>query len=120
MPCPDIDTDVRWGYSHTKGWIFGYKLDLTCITGELVVHLSADITTANVQDNQMYVPLISSFVFSLPFVLYVIADPGYNAKKLYQYGKKTLKIDLFCPVKRYKVLPKKRLDLTCLYESEIG
>ena len=22
-PCSGIDTDVRWGYSHTKGWIFG-------------------------------------------------------------------------------------------------
>jgi hypothetical protein len=23
-----IDTDARWGYSHTKRWIFGYKLHL--------------------------------------------------------------------------------------------
>ncbi len=86
VPCPDIDTDVRWGYSHTKGWIFGYKLDLTCITGELVVHLSADITTANVPDNKTYVPVISSSsssVFSLPSALYMISDPGYNAKNLY-------------------------------------
>ena len=29
VPCPGIDTDARWGYSHTKGWIFGYKLHLT-------------------------------------------------------------------------------------------
>ena len=28
VPCPaGIDVDARWwGYSHTKGWIFGYKL----------------------------------------------------------------------------------------------
>ncbi len=32
VPCPGIDTDARWGYSHTKGWIFGYKLHLTCTT----------------------------------------------------------------------------------------
>ncbi len=25
VPCPGIDTDARWGYSHTKGWVFGYK-----------------------------------------------------------------------------------------------
>ena len=31
-PCPGIDTDARWGYSHTKGWVFGYKLHLTCTT----------------------------------------------------------------------------------------
>jgi hypothetical protein len=29
IPCPGIDTDARWGYSHTKGWVFGYKLHLT-------------------------------------------------------------------------------------------
>jgi len=23
VPCPGIDTDARWGYSHTKGWVFG-------------------------------------------------------------------------------------------------
>ncbi len=23
VPCPSIDTDARWGYSRTKGWIFG-------------------------------------------------------------------------------------------------
>jgi hypothetical protein len=57
MPRSDIDTDARWwlGYSHTnKGWVFGYKLHLTCTTaGELVVPLTAaeDVTTtANVQD----------------------------------------------------------------------
>ena len=34
VPCPGIDTDARWwGYSHTKGWIFGYKLHLTSTTG---------------------------------------------------------------------------------------
>jgi hypothetical protein len=29
VPCPGIDTDARWGYSHTKGWVFEYKLHLT-------------------------------------------------------------------------------------------
>ncbi len=66
---------------------FGYKLHLTCTTGKIVVPLTADVTTANVQDNQMYVPLTSSSsssVFSLPYVLYMIADPGYDDKKLYE------------------------------------
>ncbi len=42
-----IDTDARWwGYNHTKGWISGYKLHLTSTTGDLVVSLTADVTTA--------------------------------------------------------------------------
>ena len=53
VPCPGIDTDARWGYSHTKGRTFGYKLHLTCTTtGKIIVPLTADVTTANVQDNQ--------------------------------------------------------------------
>ncbi|HEY6534937.1 MAG TPA: transposase [Candidatus Nitrosocosmicus sp.] len=35
VPCSaGIDSDAKWGYSHTKGWIFGYKLHLTCTTGD--------------------------------------------------------------------------------------
>jgi len=46
VPRPGIiDTDARWGYSHTnEGWIFGYKLHLTCTTGDIVVPFTdADI-----------------------------------------------------------------------------
>ena len=113
VPRPGIDTDARWGYSHTKkGWVFGYKLHLTCTTEELVVPLTADVTTANVPDNQMYVPLTSSSsAFSLPYVLYMIADPGYDDKNLYKYSKKVLGIDLVCPVERYKSTSKERLEL---------
>jgi len=53
--------DARLGYSHTKKWIFGYKLHLTCTTGKIIVPLiAADVTTANIQDNQMYVTLVET------------------------------------------------------------
>ena len=121
LPRPGIDTDARWGYSHTKGWIFGYKLHLTCTVGKIVLPLTADVTTANVPDNRMYIPLTSSsLVFSLPSLCYIVADPGYDDKKLYEYSKKVLGIDLVCPVKRYKSTSKKRLEFVCFYESELG
>ncbi len=50
----------------------------------------------------------------------MVADPGYDDKKLYEYSKKTLKIDLVCPVERYKGTSKKRLELVCFYESVLG
>jgi hypothetical protein len=50
----------------------------------------------------------------------MIADPGYDDKNLYEYSKKTLGIDLVCPVKRYKSTPKERLELVCFYESALG
>ena len=122
VPRSGIDTDARWGYSHTKGWIFGYKLHITSTTaGALIVPLTADVTTANVQDNQMYIPLTSSSsVFSLPSVLHMAADPGYDDKKLYEYSRKTLGIDLVCPVERYRNTPKYRLELVCFYQSTLG
>ncbi len=70
----------------------------------------------------MYVPLTSSSfsVFSLPYVLYMIADPGYDDKKLYEHSKKVLEIDLVCPVERYKSTPKKRLEFVYFYQSALG
>ena len=50
VPRSGIDTDARWGWiqSYHEGWVFGYKLHLTSTTGDLVVPLTADVTTANV------------------------------------------------------------------------
>jgi hypothetical protein len=119
------------GYSHTKGWIFGYKLHITSTTaaaaGDLIVPLKADVTTANVQDNQIYVTLTSSSpscpsssVFSLPSVLHMATDPGYDDRKLYEYSRKALGMDLVCPVERHKNNSKKRLEIVCFYQSGLG
>src|SRR3954447_7589262 len=68
----------------------------------------------------MYIPLTSSsLIFSLPYLLYMVADPGYDAKELYEYSK-GLGMDLVCPVKRYKTTCKERLEIVCFYESVLG
>ena len=45
-----------WGFSHTKGWVFGYKLHIVSSSySPVIVPLSADVTTANnIPDNQVY------------------------------------------------------------------
>ena len=30
VPRSGIDTEARWGFSRNKGWVFGYKLHLSC------------------------------------------------------------------------------------------
>ena len=103
--------------SHTKQWIFGYKLHLVSSTGSLIVPLSADFTQANTYDNQMY-PAITS---SLPQgVHYMTADSGYDDHKLY-----SLSIDrgfeLVCPVSEiYNHTSADRLQLINFYDSELG
>lgn len=43
-PYSGIDRDAGWGYSHTKNWMFGYKLYMICSTDlPTVVPLSADV-----------------------------------------------------------------------------
>jgi hypothetical protein len=51
VPRSGIDTYARWGFSHSKQWIFGYKLHITSSTGSLIIPLSADFIQADVQDN---------------------------------------------------------------------
>jgi hypothetical protein len=121
LPRSGIDTGARWGFSHAKGWIFGYKLHITASTGFLIVPLSADFTQADVQqDNQMYPTITCSS--SLPQgVRYVAAaDSGYDDHKLYN-----LSIDrgfeLVCPVSEiYNNTSSDRLRLIEFYESELG
>jgi hypothetical protein len=82
VPRSGIDTHARWGFSHTKGWIFGYKLHITASTGSIIVPLAADFTQADVQDNQIYSTITCSS--SLPQgVRYMAADSGYDDHKLY-------------------------------------
>ena len=82
VPRSGIDTDARWGFSHTKGWIFGYKLHITSSTGSLIVPLSADFTQADVQDNQMYYAITCSSSLPQQGVHYMAAaDSGYDDHK---------------------------------------
>lgn len=117
VPYSGIDIDARWGFSRTKGWIFGYKLHITSSTGSLIVPLSADFTTANITDNQMYAPITSVLPKG---VQYAAADPGYDDQKLYDYSSNVLGIDLVCPISRYESTAGDRLELMHFYESEIG
>ena len=80
VPHSGIDTDARWGYSHTNGWIFGYKLHLISSTGaSFIIPLSADFTTANISDNQLYKTLTSGLSSTtIKKISYMTADPGYD------------------------------------------
>jgi hypothetical protein len=121
VPYSGIDTDARWGFSHTKGWIFGYKLHLISSTvGSIVIPLVVDFTTANVHDNQVYPGLISCLPsITIKKTHYMTADPGYDDKNLYDLSM-DLGFQLVCPVHRYKNTPQERINLIDFYESALG
>jgi len=122
IPRSGIDTDARWGHSRTRGWLFGYKLHMISSTdhSSTVVPLSADVTTANVSDKPVYPDVVA---YLSPKVLwkihFMIADPGYDGKKLYDLSLKK-RFQLVCPVKRYKRTKEERLKLIEFYESTLG
>jgi hypothetical protein len=78
-----------------------YKLHIiTAITGSLIVPLSADITRADIQDNQLY-PAAITCSSSLPQgVRYMAAaDSGYDDDhKLYNLSIDRRGFELVCPV----------------------
>lgn len=116
LPIAGIDTDARWGYSKSKGWIFGYKLHMSCSTGKLIIPLSADVTTANVSDNTMYDELIDSLA---GWISHILADPAYDDGSLYEFSK-DIDMRLICPIKAYDSTPPERLKLVEFYDSEVG
>lgn len=122
VPCSGIDTDAKWGRSRTKGWIFGYKLHVICNTdpSPTIIPLSADVTTANVSDKPIYPDVVSCLSSEiLKKIHYMVADPGYDGKKLYDMSIKR-GFQLVCPVKGYKRTSKERLNLVDFYQSALG
>ncbi|MEM4377593.1 MAG: transposase [Candidatus Nitrosotenuis sp.] len=116
IPISGIDTDARWGFSKSKGWIFGYKLHMCCSTGKLAVPLSASISTANVYDPHMYGILIEPLA---GLVSHMAADSIYSGKDLYDYseGRGVL---LVCPIRRYRHTKGIRLKRHRLFCSRKG
>ena len=122
VPCPGIDTEAKWGYSHTKEWIFGYKLHMICSTdpSSTIVPLAADVTTANISDKPIYPDVVSYLLpETLKKIHYMVADPGFSGKKLYDLSM-TKGFQLVCPVRKYKNTPVERLKLVDFYQSSLG
>ncbi len=116
LPIAGIDTDAKWGFSKSKGWIFGYKLHMSCSTGKLIVPLSACITTANVHDSKPYEKLTESLAGLMNNIL---ADPAYDDSSLYE-STNNYDMRLICPIKKYPRTPPDRIKLVKFYNSKEG
>ncbi len=116
IPISGIDTDAKWGFSKSKGWVFGYKLHMSCSTGKLVVPLSADVSTANVSDGKMYYTIVEPLS---GLVENILCDPAYDDKSLYQFSDER-HLRLICPIKIYPSTPPERIKLADFYNSVQG
>jgi hypothetical protein len=76
VPHTSIDTEAHWTKSGWHGWVYGWKLHLISVVAAVWIPLAAELTPANVADNEAAPALI----WELPAdVRFVLGDLHYNA-----------------------------------------
>jgi hypothetical protein len=76
VPHTSIDADAHWTKSGWHGWVYGYKLHLVGAAAAVWIPLAAELTPANVADNEAALPLLNDLPAE---VRYVLGDRHYNA-----------------------------------------
>lgn len=82
VPDTRIDTEAHWTKSGWHGWVYGWKLHLSCTVGDFWLPLAADLTPANVADNEVAPGLLEQ----LPLhSLFLLGDRHYNTTDLREH-----------------------------------
>ncbi len=76
VPHSSIDTEAHWTKSGWHGWVYGWKLHIISVVAGIWMPLAADLTPANVADNEAAPALI---VEAPPEMRYLLGDLHYNA-----------------------------------------
>ena len=79
VPHTAIDTDAHWTKSGWHGWVYGWKLHVISVVAAVWIPLAADLTSANVADNEAAPALIGEVP---PEMRYLLGDLHYNAPNL--------------------------------------
>jgi hypothetical protein len=75
VPHTSIDTEAHWTKSSWHGWVYGYKLHLIVTVAGVWLPLAAQLTPANIADNEQAPPLLDALTAERVFVL---GDTAYN------------------------------------------
>jgi hypothetical protein len=82
VPHTRIDTDAHWTKSGWHGWVYGWKLHVCCTAGDVWIPLAADLTPANVADNEKAPDLLEQLPLHR---MYVLGDLHYNTPELEEH-----------------------------------
>jgi len=82
IPHSRIDIEAHWTKSGYHGWVYGWKLHLCCSAGEVWIPLAADLTPANVADNEKAPDLLDELPLHR---IYVLGDLHYNTPELKEH-----------------------------------
>jgi hypothetical protein len=75
VPHTSIDTEAHWTKSGWHGWVYGWKLHLVTTVAAVWIPLAAELTAANVADNEQALSLLAELPAE---VRYVLGDQHYN------------------------------------------
>jgi hypothetical protein len=89
VPHTSIDTEAHWTKSGWHGWVYGWKLHLISIVAAVWIPLAADLTSANVADNEPAPALTRELPLETRFLL---GDLHYNAPNVRQACEQTGRI----------------------------
>jgi hypothetical protein len=76
VPHTSIDTQANWTNTGWHGWVYGWKLHLVSTVASVWIPLAAELTPANVADNELAPLLLADLPDEVRFVL---GDLHYNA-----------------------------------------
>ena len=86
VPHSSIDTEAHWTKSGWHGWVYGWKLHIACAVAAVWIPLSAELTSANVADNQVAPALIQELP---PEAHLILGDLHYNAPNVHEVCEQT-------------------------------
>jgi Transposase DDE domain len=75
VPHTSIDTEAHWTKSGWHGWVYGWKLHLITTVAAVWIPLAAELTAANMADNEQAPNLLAALPAAVRFVL---GDQHYN------------------------------------------
>lgn len=81
VPHTSIDTEAHWTKSGWHGWVYGWKLHLVTTVAAVWLPLAADLTPANVADNEHAPLLLPELPLDLRFLF---GDTSYNDPDLHR------------------------------------
>ena len=79
IPHSSIDTEAGWSKSGYHSWWYGWKLHLAIAVSSIWIPLAAELTVANVGDNDLAPKLIEQLPSE---VRYVLGDTHYNTPEI--------------------------------------
>ena len=86
VPHSSIDTQAHWTKSGWHGWVYGWKLHIACVVAAVWIPLSAELTSANVADNEIAPALIGELP---PEAHFILGDLHYNAPNVQEVCQQT-------------------------------